>query len=106
MAYGVNTFFVKNDSKIIYEIKLRFIMKKNNNTDSSLQNRRQFFKNSAKKALPFLALPLLSVVMTACPDEPNGCGKSCSGSCDGDCAGDCDDGCWTACISACVHYQR
>lgn len=82
--------------------------------NEEIQNRREFFKNAAKKALPLFAVALLGTgVLSSCTKDKDsasgsssGCGHSCSGSCEGDCAGDCDDGCWTACISACVHYQR
>lgn len=85
-------------------------MKMEKSKNEELQSRREFFKSTAQKALPFVAFTAFGGLLSSCdkdePDGPSGCGKTCSGSCDGDCAGDCDDGCWTACISACVHFQR
>lgn len=78
-----------------------------------LQNRRQFFKNSARKVLPFLAVPLFGSLLNSCKwpweDEPNNgtkgddcknsCWGSCLGNCGGNCSGTCDGrcegGCWT-----------
>jgi len=82
--------------------------------NEEIQSRREFFKESAKKALPLLAFTALGATLfTACEKEnaslngsSSGCGRSCSGSCEGDCAGDCDDGCWQACIKACTHWQN
>lgn len=83
-------------------------MEEKNKKDEEILERRVFFKQAAKKALPLLAITALgSTILAACEKDGSsiGCGHSCSGSCEGDCAGDCDDGCYQACIQLCVHYQ-
>lgn len=91
--------------------------------NEEIQNRREFFKESAKKALPIFAIALLGSSLLSCSKDKDsasssgsssGCGNSCSGSCksscsggcDGGCAGDCDDNCTADCWNGCSHYMR
>lgn len=79
-------------------------MKKNNET----QSRREFFKESAKKALPIIgaiAVASLSIpvsakqsIMVVC----EGCNNSCKGTCKGKCEGGCaENHCKSGCIGSC-----
>lgn len=64
---------------------------------NELKNRREFFKEAAKKALPLFAIALLGTsTITSCTKQ-NGCGNSCSGSCKTDCSGECGSSCNKAC---------
>ena len=80
---------------------------KKSEKDEELQSRREFFKSSAKGALPILAFTLFGPTLSSCSKDDDeikckdcsgGCSKGCSGSCDGSCSGTCDDGCY---VDAC-----
>lgn len=86
--------------------------------NEELQSRREFFKKTAKGALPILGISLFGTsLLTSCDkdDEPsnggnnggNGncsCSNTCSGSCSGDCAGNCD-GCSGSCYTTGCTYM-
>lgn len=87
---------------------------KENEKKEELHSRREFFKETAKKTLPFLGIIALGPILNSCePDDyeplgssgPSGCGNSCSGSCEGDCAGDCDDNCTADCWNGCDRWM-
>ena len=66
-----------------------------------LQNRREFFKEAAKKTLPILGVvALLSnpVIAKAVENESLGCNYGCSATCSGTCSGTCQ---WDACKHSC-----
>lgn len=77
--------------------------------NEEIQNRREFFKNAAKKALPLFAVALLGTgILSSCTKDKDsasgsssGCGHSCSGSCSDDCSGNCIEGCQGDCYSGC-----
>lgn len=84
--------------------------------NNEFQNRRDFFKEAAKKALPIIgAVALLSnpVIAKAVENEPLGCSelscyqgcyggcKGCRYSCEGTCSGGCKDTCQTTCKDTC-----
>lgn len=72
-----------------------------NNKNNETQNRREFFKEAAKKVLPIIgAVALLSnpMIAKAVEEEPSGC-YGCSGTCQGTCSGDCQ---WDACKFSCT----
>ena len=74
--------------------------------NEELQNRREFFKNAAKKALPIIgaiALANTPVLAHAMEEdaEPSGCNYSCSGGCSGSCSGYCGYGCSGSCKGGC-----
>lgn len=99
--------------------------------DNELQNRREFFKNTAKKALPIfgtIALASAPILSQAAKKEPMGCKSSysdvgdcshcsacyctcysscsgrctsCSGNCYGDCEGNCEGDCLHTCSKTC-----
>ena len=77
-----------------------------------LQNRRQFFKEAAKKALPIIGAVALTVspaITRAINVHNNGCSgsncyQSCIGGCTGcksNCYGGCNGGCNRSCSNAC-----
>lgn len=87
--------------------------KKNHNEE--LQSRCEFFKKTAKGALPILGISLFGPsIFASCEkddDDDNGshkgnggngggcgCGGNCSGSCDDSCSGNCD-GCSGSCFT-------
>lgn len=73
-----------------------------NRENKDLQDRREFFKEAAKKALPVIgAVVLLSnpVLAKAMQNESLGCNNGCTGSCQG-CRGGCTNQC-TGCGSYC-----
>ena len=82
--------------------------------DEELQSRRDFFRKTAKKALPILGVALFgTTLLTSCggdddePDEPSkpqGC-NGCSGSCSNSCSGSCDESCSAACAFNCGSSQ-
>lgn len=97
----------------------------NKGKNEELQNRREFFKEAAKKALPIIgALALTSVpIITRAAEviEPMGCDTYCNNSCrqtcetkcigcDGSCRDQCDStckgGCDTRCITSCDGSSR
>lgn len=68
-----------------------------------LQNRRQFFKEAAKKALPIIgAVALLSnpVMANAIEKERLDC-SNCTNTCRGGCNGNCHQGCKSNCALNC-----
>ncbi|MDE5783511.1 MAG: Cys-Xaa-Xaa-Xaa repeat radical SAM target protein [Prevotella sp.] len=70
--------------------------------NEELQNRREFFKNAAKGALPILgAIVLAGVpnVVKAAEDAPMGCTGTCYTGCKNGCRG-----CSTTCTGGCSHY--
>ncbi len=84
-------------------------MKKNSET----QNRRQFFKEAARKALPIIgAAALMSnpvfakAVETNIITNCNACSNTCKGSCDktckNTCIGTCSGGCQKTCTNTCI----
>lgn len=66
-----------------------------------LKNRREFFKEAAKKTLPVLGMAIMATIapstLSSCSKEHIGCGNSCSGSCKTDCSGECGSSCNKAC---------
>ena len=88
------------------------------NNKKETQNRREFFKEAAKKALPILgAIALLSNPVIANAMEKNACdgctgscsytcSGSCSGACSGGCKGSCKGGCDATCRNACTKYTK
>ena len=72
------------------------------------QNRRQFFKEVTKKALPFIgAIVLVSspIIVKAVEKENVNCNNACSYSCTscvGDCYGTCKNGCQGSCKNGCL----
>lgn len=90
-------------------------MKMEKNKDEELQSRREFFKKTAKKALPILGIALFGPsLLTSCDkDEPDGggggsdgCRNSCSGSCDDSCSGNCESDCAWGCSYDCRGHSR
>ena len=93
-------------------------MEKNKNNET--QNRREFFKEAAKKALPIIgAVALMSnpVIAKAVESEPLGCNYNCSGGCNScrgtceyicqdDCSGSCKGGCKKSCRNSCPNSCR
>lgn len=88
--------------------------------NEELQNRREFFKNAAKKALPILgaiALAGAPIISQAAEKEPMGCdwgscqsscrggcmgcSGTCTGGCQGLCGGNCSGSCKGGCLSSC-----
>lgn len=84
---------------------------KNKKQNEELQNRREFFKSAAKKALPIIgaiALASTPIFAKAAEKDPMGCQWDCSYSCQGGCMGcrnmcqgSCKDQCDTSCYLAC-----
>ena len=87
------------------------------NNNNEIQNRRDFFKEAAKKALPIIgAVAFLSnpVIAKAIEKEPLGCEtsackgscaytclKTCEGKCSGGCKGSCQGTCDATCKDTC-----
>ena len=77
-----------------------------------LQNRREFFKNAAKKALPIIgaiALASSPILSQAAEKEPmgcNGCQDYCVEGCRVGCGGKCADHCAHSCSESCVGACR
>ena len=72
--------------------------------NEELQNRREFFKNAAKKALPILgaiALAGAPIISQAAEKEPMGCYFNCEYGCSGSCASSCHGGCM-GCSGTCT----
>jgi CXXX repeat radical SAM target protein len=79
-------------------------MKEKNKTEEIL-SRREFFKNTAKKALPILAgIALVSApsLITTEAKASDCRGSSCTGACKNTCTGGCDGGCGTTCSGKCL----
>lgn len=75
-----------------------------NNENKNLQNRREFFKEAARKALPifgFIALMSNPMIASAVGNEPMGCDGACKSNCVGGCRGRCQSGCRTDCKENC-----
>ena len=75
-------------------------MENNNET----QNRRQFFKEAAKKALPILGIVALMsnpMIANAMENEATGCNNGCTGSCNYTCSGTCVGACSQQCKGSC-----
>lgn len=75
---------------------------------NELKNRREFFKEAARKALPIIGiialteLPISTVsARKVVLDCETTCEGSCSGGCTYTCTGTCCQSCWTSCISGC-----
>jgi len=80
--------------------------------NEELQSRREFFKKSAKKALPILGAIMLAGMpnvaeATGSYGSKSGC-TQCSGTCTVKCGGSCYGGCTGTCTvtcgNSCVHY--
>ena len=76
--------------------------------NNELKNRREFFKEAAKKTLPIIGiialieLPISTVsARKVVLDCETMCKGTCSDSCDQTCTGTCCNTCWTSCISGC-----
>lgn len=75
--------------------------------NNETQNRREFFKEAAKKALPILgavALAISPTITRAAHIDINGCTGTCYQSCYGGCKGcqsNCDGGCSGGCSRSC-----
>ncbi len=71
---------------------------------NELKNRREFFKEAAKKTLPILGMAIMAVaaptMMQSCKKEVT-CGNNCSGSCKGSCSGGCQYSCSGRCHRQC-----
>ena len=66
--------------------------------DEQLQNRREFFKNAAKAALPILGgIVLMNLPLTAKASQVTGCDDGCSYSCKTSCQNDCRGHCHYGC---------
>ena len=88
--------------------------------NEELQNRREFFKNAAKNALPILGAMVLAgspLSAIAKDSEPMGCNYNCSGGCNScsgtcewrcqnDCSGSCKGGCKNSCRNTCYNSCR
>lgn len=79
-----------------------------NNKNNETQNRREFFKKAARKALPILgAVALMSnpMIARAVENKTTDCGSSCYGACikacKDQCYGGCDGKCDRSCKSDC-----
>lgn len=72
---------------------------------NELKNRREFFKEAAKKALPIIgAVALMSnpVITRAANLEPTYCERGCYATCSDDCTGNCRGACRYGCKSSCA----
>ena len=72
-----------------------------NNKNNETQNRREFFKEAAKKALPLFAVALIGPSILSSCKKVTDCGSSCSGSCKSSCRGDCYSTCSGSCDDSC-----
>lgn len=75
-----------------------------NNKNNETQNRREFFKEAARKALPILGVVALMsnpVVAKAIENEATSCKSGCTGSCDYTCSGTCVGACSQQCKGSC-----
>ena len=96
---------------------------------NELKNRREFFKEAAKKSLPILGMAVMAVaapsMLQSCTKENNNCPdvctnacritcqstcvgqcKSCTGSCEGSCEGSCKGKCTTTCYGSCKGVNK
>lgn len=75
--------------------------------NNELKNRREFFKEAAKKTLPILGITVMAVavptMLQSCKKEIscNGCSGSCSNSCAGSCVNNCAKVCSGSCTGSC-----
>lgn len=75
-----------------------------NKEKNETQNRREFFKEAARKALPIIgAVALLSnpVIAKAVESESLGCNGYCAQHCSAGCASSCN-GCKNTCLHSCI----
>lgn len=80
-------------------------MEEKKRKDEELQSRREFFKNAAKKALPFVAAIAMAsnpIVAKAMEEAPMGCTGTCYGTCYGSCKG-CSTTCTGTCDGSCKY---
>ena len=92
--------------------------------ENNLKNRREFFKEAAKKTLPILGMAVMATIapsiMQSCTKSLDcvdactnacqntcrttcvgGCSKTCTGNCDTSCKGDCNTTCSGTCWVRC-----
>jgi hypothetical protein len=71
---------------------------------NELKNRREFFKEAAKKSLPILGMAVLATIaptaLQSCK-KVNSC-NGCTGSCSNSCAGSCENNCARVCSGSCT----
>lgn len=83
-------------------------MEEKKRKDEELQSRREFFKNAAKKALPFVAAIAMAsnpIVAKAMEEAPMGCKHGCTAVCSTSaCQGTCSGGCRFTCEHGCKNY--
>lgn len=75
------------------------------NKSKELQNRREFFKEAARKALPILGVVTLMsnpIISNAMQQEKTGCDYGCSYTCSGSCTSACTGGCSGGCTGGCT----
>lgn len=80
---------------------------------NELKNRREFFKEAAKKTLPILGMAVLATVAPTalqsckktnnCPDV---CTNACQITCQTTCVGECKTSCTKTCLSDCYNGCR
>ena len=99
--------------KIWFKQQIIFMDSKETDPGENLQNRREFFKEAARKTLPILAAVALPSLLqscdkdlwtdpTNCPfDCTHGCQSNCKGSCSSSCTKQCGDSCLGKCTGAC-----
>lgn len=84
--------------------------KYNSNMKNKLQNRREFFKQAAKKALSILGLAVMAVaapsMLQSCKKESvnhcvDACTNACKTTCRTTCVGSCSTQCTTGCKGSC-----
>lgn len=87
-------------------------MDKKNKHHEELQNRRDFFKKAAKRALPILGLVVLGpTVLSSCDKDEtitvcDGCGGDCTNACKGTCKTGCSAACKSSCVGGCKKISR
>ena len=76
---------------------------KNKKNNEGLQSRREFFKEAAKRALPFLAATVLAntPVIAKALETPSDCNGGCYNSCNNGCLSSCEGDCWGSCSGNC-----
>ena len=77
-------------------------------TNKGIQSRREFFKKTAKAALPILGMVIMTQISptaihaaTNCDTCSGSCLTLCEGTCAGSCKGDCDSSCKDSCEGSC-----
>ena len=72
---------------------------------NELKNRRQFFKEAARKSLPILGMAVLATIapiaLQSCKKSSLGCNNGCAGSCSNSCSGSCKTDCELNCGNNC-----